>query len=63
VRDVARWALATVYDIPNSPERAVGEHRAIRAAIADRDSDRAREEMRAHLSRVETDVEKGVVDG
>lgn len=63
VRDVARWALATVYDIPNSPERAVGEHRAIRAAIADGDTDRAREEMRSHLSRVETDVEKGVVHG
>ncbi|MEN3343403.1 MAG: GntR family transcriptional regulator, transcriptional repressor for pyruvate dehydrogenase complex [Actinomycetota bacterium] len=61
VRDVVRRALLTVFLIPRSPERAVGEHRAIRAAIAAGDASRSRQQMRAHLARVETDVEKGVV--
>jgi GntR family transcriptional repressor for pyruvate dehydrogenase complex len=56
VRDVVRRALLTVFLIPNSPESAVPEHRAIRAAIAAGDVDRARQEMRAHLIRVETDI-------
>lgn len=59
VRDVVRRALLTIVRIPRSPERAVGEHREIRAAIAAGDPDRARRQMRAHLVRVETDVEKG----
>ena len=63
VRDLVRRALLTVVLIPQSPERAVVEHRAIRAAIAARDPERAREEMRAHLVRVESDVEKGVLNG
>ncbi|TML83684.1 MAG: FadR family transcriptional regulator [Actinobacteria bacterium] len=63
VRDVVRRALLTVVLIPRSPESAVVEHRAIRAAIADRDADRARQEMRAHLVRVERDVEQGVGSG
>lgn len=61
VRDVVRRALLTIFLIPRSPERAVVEHRSIRAAIASGDADRARTQMRAHLVRVETDVEKGVV--
>ena len=61
VRDVVRRALLTIFLIPRSPERAVVEHRSIRAAIASGDADRARQQMRAHLVRVETDVEKGVV--
>jgi len=60
VRDVARRALVTVYVIPHSPESAVVEHRAIRAAIQAGDPDRARREMREHLSRVETDAERGM---
>ena len=63
VRDIVRRALLTIVLIPRSPESAVVEHRAIRAAIADRDPDRARQEMRAHLVRVETDVEKGLGNG
>lgn len=59
VRDVLRRALLTVYRIPQSPESAVGEHRKIRAAIAAGDTDRSREEMRAHLDRVEVDVRRG----
>lgn len=56
VRDLVRRALLTVFLIPSSPESAVPEHRAIRAAIAAGDSDRARQEMQAHLIRVETDI-------
>ena len=63
VRDVLRRALLTVYRIPQSPENAVGEHRKIREAIAAGDAGRARDEMRAHLDRVELDVHKGGGDG
>lgn len=63
VRDVLRRALITVFHIPQSPESAVVEHRAIRAAVAAGDAERARQEMRAHLARVEADVEKGAVHG
>jgi GntR family transcriptional repressor for pyruvate dehydrogenase complex len=63
VRDLVRRALLTVALIPGSPESAVVEHRAIRAAIAARDGERAREEMRSHLARVESDLEKGVLNG
>jgi len=63
VRDVIRRALMTVFTIPQSPERAVVEHRAIRAAIASGDPSRARQEMTNHLVRVESDVEKGVSNG
>jgi len=63
VRGVVRRALMAVYFIPQSPESAVVEHRAVRAAIAAGDADAARESMRDHLTRVETDVEKGVTNG
>ena len=63
VRDVVRRALMTVFMIPQSPESAVVEHRAIRAAIASGDPSRARQEMTNHLVRVESDVEKGVFNG
>jgi GntR family transcriptional repressor for pyruvate dehydrogenase complex len=63
VREVVRRALLTVYVIPGSPDSAVGEHRTIRAAIAAGEPDRARREMREHLARVETDVQKGVLHG
>jgi GntR family transcriptional regulator, transcriptional repressor for pyruvate dehydrogenase complex len=63
VRDVVRRALMTVFVIPQSPESAVVEHRAIRAAIASGDPVRARHEMTHHLVRVEADVEKGVGNG
>lgn len=63
VRDVLRRALMTVYTIPQSPESAVVEHRAIRKAIAAGDADGARREMDSHLARVETDVEEGAPRG
>ena len=63
VREVIRRALLTVYHIPRSPESAIDEHRAIREAVASGDPDHARAAMRAHLVRVEIDVEKGVPNG
>jgi DNA-binding FadR family transcriptional regulator len=63
VRDVLRRALSSVYQIPNSPESAVVEHRAIRAAVAAGEAEAARKEMRLHLDRVERDVQKGVLNG
>jgi GntR family transcriptional repressor for pyruvate dehydrogenase complex len=63
VRDIVRRALLTVFMIPGSPEQAVVEHRAIQAAIAARDAERARAEMFAHLARVQSDVEKGGAHG
>ena len=63
VREVVRRALFAVVVIPNSPERAVGEHRAIRVAIAAGDPGSAREEMRAHLDRVQSDIENGGFHG
>ena len=63
VRDVLRRAITTVYHVPQSPESAVVEHRAIRAAVAAADPGAAREEMRRHLSRVESDIRKGALNG
>ncbi len=56
IRDVLRSALAAIFEVPHSAERAIDEHRAIRAAIAAGDPDRARAAMRAHLDRVEADA-------
>lgn len=63
VRDVVRRMLMTVFHLPGSAARAIEEHQAIRAAIAVGDATRARDEMRAHLARVELDVQKGGGDG
>jgi DNA-binding FadR family transcriptional regulator len=63
VRDLLRRALLTVYQIPESPDSAVVEHRKIRDAIAAGDAARARDEMRGHLDRVEFDVHRGGGDG
>jgi len=63
VRDVIRRALLAIFLIPQSPERSLEQHRLIRAAIAERDAERARREMRAHLVRVESDAEKGARRG
>jgi GntR family transcriptional repressor for pyruvate dehydrogenase complex len=63
VRDVVRRALMTIVLIPQSPENAVVEHRVIRAAIAARDPERAREQMRSHLVRVEADVDRVARNG
>jgi GntR family transcriptional repressor for pyruvate dehydrogenase complex len=56
IRDVLRSALAAIFEVPHSAERAIGEHRAIRAAVAAGDADGARRATRAHLDRVEADA-------
>jgi GntR family transcriptional repressor for pyruvate dehydrogenase complex len=56
VRDVIRRALMSIFLIPGSPEGSLAQHDAICEAIADRDAESARERMRDHLVRVESDV-------
>ncbi len=63
LRDLIRRALMSIYLIPSSPERSLEQHRLIRSAIAAQDADRARDEMRAHLVRVEADVHHIVAQG
>jgi DNA-binding FadR family transcriptional regulator len=63
LRGVIRRALISIFLIPDSPERSFEQHRAIRAAIAARDAAAAREEMRAHLVRVESDVHNALTAG
>jgi DNA-binding FadR family transcriptional regulator len=57
IRDVLHRALLSIYQIPGSPERSLGQHRQILNAIKARRSDQARERMRQHLLRVELDVD------
>ncbi len=63
LRDVIRRALMSIFLIPGSPERSLEQHRAIREAIADGDAGRARAEMRDHLVRVESDVQRALSTG
>jgi len=63
LRDLIRRALVSIYLIPSSPERSLEQHRLIRAAIVAQDTERARDEMRAHLVRVEADVHHIVAQG
>lgn len=63
VRDAARRALSSIFLIPGSAERSLEQHRAIRAAIADGDAERARREMHDHLARVESDVNRTLAAG
>jgi DNA-binding FadR family transcriptional regulator len=58
LRDLIRRALMSIYLVPSSPETSLEYHRRIRAAIAARDAERARDEMRSHLVRVESDVDQ-----
>jgi GntR family transcriptional regulator, transcriptional repressor for pyruvate dehydrogenase complex len=58
IRDVLHRALLSIYQIPGSPERSLGQHRQILNAIKARRSDQARERMRQHLLRVELDVDE-----
>jgi GntR family transcriptional repressor for pyruvate dehydrogenase complex len=57
LRELIRRALMSIFLVPDSPERSAEQHRAIRDAIAGRDAERARAEMRAHLERVESDIQ------
>jgi len=63
LRELIRRALMSIFLVPDSPERSSEQHRAIRAAIAARDGERARAEMRAHLERVESDIRHALSAG
>lgn len=60
LREVIRRALISIFRIPGSPQRSLEQHRAIRDAIASRNAGLAREEMRLHLVRVESDVNEAL---
>jgi GntR family transcriptional regulator, transcriptional repressor for pyruvate dehydrogenase complex len=57
IRDVLHRALLSIYHIPGSPERSLGQHRQILEAVTAKQSDQARDRMREHLLRVEQDVD------
>jgi DNA-binding FadR family transcriptional regulator len=66
LRELIRRALVSIIVVPESAERSSDEHRRIRDAIAARDAEQARLEMRAHLERVESDIQRdhvGAVHG
>lgn len=63
LRDVMRRALMSIFLIPESPERSLEQHRAIRDAIAAGDAERARSAMGSHLARVESDVHHAITSG
>ncbi len=56
IRDVMRLALFEIYRIPGSPERSMEQHRRILEAVAQGDPDLARERVREHLVRVESEI-------
>jgi GntR family transcriptional repressor for pyruvate dehydrogenase complex len=58
IRDVLHRALLTIYQIPGSPERSLGQHGEILEAVAAGRAELARERMRQHLLRVEADVDQ-----
>jgi GntR family transcriptional regulator, transcriptional repressor for pyruvate dehydrogenase complex len=63
LRELIRRALMSIFLVPDSPERSARQHQAIREAIAGRDAERARAEMRAHLERVESDIQHSLAAG
>jgi GntR family transcriptional repressor for pyruvate dehydrogenase complex len=63
LRELIRRALMSIFVVPESPERSSEQHLAIRDAIAARDAGRAREEMRDHLARVESDIHRALTAG
>jgi GntR family transcriptional repressor for pyruvate dehydrogenase complex len=62
-REIVRRALLSVVHVPQSPESAVVEHRAVYEAIETANAGWARNAMYEHLQRVERDAEKGVLNG
>jgi GntR family transcriptional repressor for pyruvate dehydrogenase complex len=60
IRGVLHRALLSIYHISGSPERSLGQHRAILDAITTKRPEDARARMREHLLRVEEDVEESL---
>ena len=59
IRTLLHRSLASSYQVPGSPERAVGMHRLILAAIEAKQPEDARRLMREHVARVERDIARG----
>jgi GntR family transcriptional regulator, transcriptional repressor for pyruvate dehydrogenase complex len=60
IREVLHRALLSIYHIPGSPERSIGQHRGIFDAVAAGRQEQARQRMRQHLLRVEEEVEEAL---
>lgn len=57
IRDVMRRGLLSIYRIPGSPERSMEQHRQILEAVVAGRPDEARERVREHLVRVESEFD------
>jgi DNA-binding GntR family transcriptional regulator len=60
IRDVLHRALLSIYHIPGSPQRSLGQHDQILEAITHRRGELARERMRQHLLRVEDEIDEAL---
>jgi GntR family transcriptional repressor for pyruvate dehydrogenase complex len=58
IRDQLLQLLGTVYGVPGGPARSIEQHREIAAAIGMHHSERARERMHEHISRVERELDE-----
>ncbi|MGH7643158.1 MAG: FadR/GntR family transcriptional regulator [Candidatus Dormibacteria bacterium] len=56
IRDSMSRTFAVAFHLPNNARLSLEEHRAIMAAVADRDPAEARIRMRGHLERVEAEA-------
>lgn len=56
IRDPLHRALASIFQIPGSPQQSLAQHREILRAIAAGNQEDARQRMREHLLRVEGDI-------
>jgi GntR family transcriptional repressor for pyruvate dehydrogenase complex len=56
IRGLLQRALASVYHVPGSPDRAIEMHQLILDAIRERRPDVARERMHEHVESVERDI-------
>ncbi len=56
IREALHRALASIFQIPGSPQQSLAQHKEILRAIAAGNQDEARQRMREHLLRVEGDI-------
>lgn len=56
IRALLQRSLASSYNIPGSPDRAIEMHRLILEAIEERRPEEARQRMQEHVARVERDI-------
>lgn len=56
IRDAMSRTFTVAFNVPGSPQLSLREHQSILAAISQRDAQLARERMRGHLQRVESET-------